>query len=78
MKIKLFVASILLLSSTTAMASIYDPAYWGTEYVNVGTLCRIKNGDVLTKTVDDCAKIGGVVTHNLKTIAVPVEKPAKK
>jgi len=79
MKIALIVV-VFALSSSSAFAgtqgsyAVFSMITWGTEDVNAGTICMVKDITVLTQTPDDCAAIGGEATHTLTQTAVPIAK----
>jgi hypothetical protein len=55
---------------------MFPPSFYGTDDVPAGTRCSIeaKKVIVLAASEEDCAKIGGIATHVMKQIAVPVKK----
>jgi len=77
MKISL-IAALFALSSTAVFAGMLPPGgyglFWGTEDVNAGTICMVKEITVLTQTAEDCATIGGEATHTLTQTAEPIAK----
>jgi|GEM_PF-3265804 len=77
---KIAVAATAALMSATA----YVPAVlaaggaaWhggeGTEDVDMGVLCKVKDVTVLAQTVEDCGKIGGTATHQVTNVKTPIE-----
>ncbi len=70
------VLASLALSSAASYAGMFPPSFYGTDDVPAGTRCSIeaKKVIVLAASEEDCAKIGGVATHVMKQIAVPVKK----
>jgi hypothetical protein len=70
-------AFFLTLSATSAFAGPDQRAWminWGTEDVNAGTICKVKEIIVLAQSVEDCVAIGGEATHTLTQSAEPIAK----
>lgn len=74
-----FAAAITLASFPTASMACApfggcgQGGEFGTGELDYGAFCLIKEVTVLTATPEDCAKIGGKTTHEVKTVATPVE-----
>lgn len=73
---KLLIASLFTLSATSAFAGVpgWITDAWGTEGVSAGTVCKVKDINVLTASPEDCATIGGEATHTLTQSAKPITK----
>lgn len=70
-------AFFLTVSATSAFAGPDQGAWminWGTEDVNAGTICKVKEITVLAQSVEDCVAIGGEATHTLTQSAEPIAK----
>lgn len=75
---KILIASLFTLSATSAFAGLPIPGWttdaYGTEGVSAGTVCKVKDINVLTASPEDCATIGGEATHTLTQSAKPITK----
>lgn len=72
----LLVAAFFALSATAAFAGWFPTGInmFGTEDVEAGTVCKVKEIVVLAQSAEDCVTIGGEATHTLTHSAVPVAK----
>ena len=70
------ILAILALSCAASYAGMFPPSFYGTDDVPAGTRCSIeaKKVIVLAASEEDCVKVGGVVTHVIKQVSVPVKK----
>ncbi|MBD1545311.1 hypothetical protein [Roseibium aggregatum] len=79
MKQRILFATIALFCSAVSnealAATISAPTTgWlglGTDDINVGVLCKIKDVTVLAASADDCTRIGGKATHTVTTTKTP-------
>jgi hypothetical protein len=74
----ILIASLFALSATTAFAGLPIPGWttdsYGTEGVDAGTVCKVKDINVLTASAEDCTTIGGEATHTLTQSVEPITK----
>lgn len=59
------VVSGLFIFASSAKALIFNPLLFGTDDVNQGVICKIKDVTVLAQNAQDCKKIGGQPTHEV-------------
>ena len=77
---KIVIASIFALAASSAFAGVSGGGFsigfggFGTEDVAGGTVCKVKDINVLTASAEDCATIGGDATHTLTQSAKPITK----
>lgn len=64
MKVLVLAASILAVTAQGAFAYPIAPVF-GTEDVNLGTLCAVRDVTVLAASPEDCTKVGGKATHKV-------------
>ncbi|WP_417667201.1 hypothetical protein [Roseibium sp.] len=71
-KLAMTVTAIAFFSSSSAYAGLI-PITLGTDDVDVGVLCKVKDVTVLAQSAEDCTKIGGAATHSVTTVKAPVK-----
>lgn len=69
----LFLAAALALTSSAAFAGGWPLVVLGTDDVDAGVLCKVKDVTVLAASAEDCGKIGGEATHTVTTTHTPVK-----
>lgn len=76
MKKILLVSAITFFAATSAFAGMPIPfgTFMGTEDVDAGVLCKVKDVSVIAATAEDCTKIAGQATHQYTRTAKPITK----